>query len=71
MKEDPLLWFADPILRKNTENREIQPPADESARIDREIEKVIAEARFKSAVAVAKAELIDDLRRLLLEARRG
>jgi hypothetical protein len=66
MREDPYAtqWLCgiDPYRAKRR-----KPQADA---IDREIDKILDEARFKAAVVAAKVEIIDDLRRLL-EAHNG
>lgn len=63
--EDP---FATRWLYNFDPNRKSQKVQTDE--IDREIDKILDEARFKSAVLVAKAEIIDDLKRAL-EANRG
>lgn len=66
MKQDPYgsMWLCGVVPGRAT--RKAQAYA-----IDLEIQKIIEDARFKAAVVAAKVEIVDDLRRLLLEARRG
>lgn len=67
------LWFAEPILNPLPEPKPNARMIHELDQIDAEIEKMINDARFKAAVLVAKAEIIDDLRAALarLEGNRG
>lgn len=69
--KDPLLWFADPLFCDNSGKRTCRESFEaQSDEIDREIQKIIDEAKFKQAVLVAKAQIIDDLR-AALEGYRG
>lgn len=69
--KDPMLWFADPLFCDNRNNRACRERLIfQTDEIDAEIAKIIETARFKSAVAVAKAEIINDLK-AALEANRG
>lgn len=68
------LWFAEPILNPQPKKAKHSGRViHELDQIDAEIEKIIRDARFKSAVVVAKAEIVDDLRAALarMEANRG
>lgn len=66
-----MMWLAEKLFCANRRNRawleSLRPKPDE---IDAEIGRIIAEARAKAAVAIAKAEIVDDLR-AKLEAHRG
>jgi hypothetical protein len=69
--KDPILWFADPLFCDNKGGKECRESFEaRSDAIDREIDRIIDEARFKQAVLVAKAQIIDDLR-AALEGYRG
>lgn len=60
------LWSLNPKNREWLET--LQPPTDE---IDAEISQITDEVRHKAAVAAAKAEIIDDLKKALEAARNG
>lgn len=72
---DPLLWFADPMFCDNRNGRACRESFEaQTDAIDAEIKRIIEEARFKSAVAVAKGQIVDELRanlKVIAEANRG
>lgn len=70
LKKDPLLWFADPIFNGNGRKAPASDKKSESPdALDREIEQLIDSSRFRLSVAIAKAELLDELRAALRSGR--